>query len=518
MNAWRMIRSALLDWRFGALVIAAAAVAVYWPAMNRVFAADQLWYFAEVDGDPSLSAGLRHIDYAISRTYWRGDDLLFRPVLFIWLAIANRLFSYHHVWWNMASLALHVGVAVALLRLFLAIRPSFFALPAAVTFAVLEPPMELVVWSHLGGYLLACLFLVWGLIAFVALMEGPVDWRRSIAYAVPFSLGGLTYEALVPIAAAGAVIVVVTRTRARGSTDPERGSLSAGRIAVLFCPVLVFSVLYVFHALQAPRLSYVGRADNEMLFEIANVGRVVNGMGRMLAAWTRELALPTALHLWMAPFERFNKTFEPAWSQPALLVNASLAVLGAALTALAGSRRRMSEAGPLHVLLLSATVAYTAIIAFGRSTDEVAAITYYSYLYAVLLFVLAYSLVDFNRLTGRKGLLAAVLLCAFAVVHARGTSATAREVQRVNRYPSLYLTRVIAFVDQHRAESEFSFMIEPHPESVDPAVLLATGYPHDPGAVRSHRRMTEILFAPYYDDGDPKYVLGASAEQFRARR
>ena len=165
-------RRALLDWRVGALVLAALAAAVYSPAMNRVFVADQLWYFAEVGGHDSLTLGLRHVDYALSRVYWKGDDLLFRPVLFVWLAVANRLFAYHHVWWNVANLGLHIGVAIALLRLLLAIHPSLLALPAAALFVVLEPPMELVLWNHLGGYLLACLFLAVGLRAFVRLMNG----------------------------------------------------------------------------------------------------------------------------------------------------------------------------------------------------------------------------------------------------------------------------------------------------------------------------------------------------------
>ena len=45
--------------------------------------------------------------------------------------------------------------SLALFRLLMAIRPSAAALPVAVLFTVLKPPLELVVWTHLGGYLLA---------------------------------------------------------------------------------------------------------------------------------------------------------------------------------------------------------------------------------------------------------------------------------------------------------------------------------------------------------------------------
>ena len=112
-----LVRRSLVDWRVGTTVLAVIGAAVYGPALNRVFAADQLWYFAEVGGHDSLAAGLKHFDYALSRVYWKGDDLLFRPLLFIWLAVANRLFAYHHIWWNVANLGLHIGVAVVLWRL-----------------------------------------------------------------------------------------------------------------------------------------------------------------------------------------------------------------------------------------------------------------------------------------------------------------------------------------------------------------------------------------------------------------
>jgi len=493
-------RRALLDWRVGALVLAALAAAVYSPAMNRVFVADQLWYFAEVGGHDSLTLGLRHVDYALSRVYWKGDDLLFRPVLFVWLAVANRLFAYHHVWWNVANLGLHIGVAIALLRLLLAIHPSLLALPAAALFVVLEPPMELVLWNHLDGYLLACLFLAVGLRAFVRLMNGST--ASSGAFAAAFTLACLSYEAMVPIAAAAAVIAVITQRRA-----------SRGRSAALpFAPVSVYAVLYAFHALHAPRLGYVDRADGRAPFDLANIGGVLDGMRRMLGGWLRELAMPTALRLWAAPFERFSKTFHIAWAEPSDVLNAIVVLLGLVVLARSVSRARLRNAAPLVLLLMLAVCAYAFIIAFGRSADEVGAITYYSYVFSVMTIPLVYALVDFDRMTPRTQAAAISLVGAFAIVHASGTLANAREVGRANRVASRFLMSVAKFVDAHRSEPQFSFAIEPHSESVDPVIGLLVGYPGDPGARTLSRRVTEILFAPDYTDRDPKYILDASGE------
>ena len=495
-----LARRALVDWRVGAVLLGLTAAVVYWPAMNRVFAADQLWYFAEVGRHDSLAAGLRHVDYALSRVYWKGDDLLYRPILFIWLAVADRLFGYHHVWWNVANVVIHTGVAVALLRLLLAIQPSLLALPVAVLFMVLEPPMELVLWNHLGGYLLACLFMAIGLRSFVRLMNGSTAAYGSFAAA--FTLACFSYEAMVPVAAAAALFVLIK----------HRLGWRDGRAALLFAPVGVYAVLYAFHALHAPRLGYVDRPDGRAPLDPANIAGVLDGMRRMLEAWLGEIAMPTALRLWAPPFERFAKDFQIAWNEPPHLVNATVVVLGLVVLARSVSRARLRQQAPLAGVLGLGVFAYTFIIAFGRSADEVGAITYYSYIFAVLAVPLVYAFVDFDRMTVGKQTAAMSLLCTFAVVHASGTLANAREVGRANRLASLFLTRVARFVDAHRDEPGFSFAIEPHAESVDPVVGLLVGYPGDPGALMLSRRATEILFSPDYTHRNPKYILNASGE------
>jgi hypothetical protein len=496
-----MARRALLDWRVGGIVLAALAAAIYWPAMNRVFAADQLWYFAEVGAHDSLALGLRHVDYALSRVYWKGDDLLFRPILFIWLAMANRLFSYHHVWWNVANLAIHAGVAVALLRLLLAIRPSLLALPAAALFVVLEPPMELVLWNHLGGYLLACLFLAIGLRSFVRLMDG--SETSYAGFAAAFTLAGLSYEPMVPIAAAAALILFVRR--------PPAGR--AGCRALLAAPVVVYAALYAFHVLHAERPGYVDRADGRSPFAVGSTGALLYGVGHMLETWSRELAMPSALRLSFTPFERFGKTFLISWADPFQLVNAAVVLAGMVVFVRSASRTRLRQIAPLAVLLVVGILAYTFIIAFGRSANEVAAITYYSYVFSVLAVPLAYALVDFERLRRPNTALAGALLCAVAGIHAAGTAANARAVGLANRDASIFFERVGAFVDAHRAERDFTFAIEPHHESLDPTIDLVVGYPGDPRSQVLRRRATEILFSPDYTVKDPKYLLSASADR-----
>jgi hypothetical protein len=481
------------------VILSLIAGGIYAPAMNPC-SRDQLMYFAEVGGHDSLARGLRHVDYAISRVCWKGDDLLFRPILFTWLAIANRLFptiTSGGTWRTSPCTSASPSRSPAPAR----DPPLAPAAPAAVLFLVLEPPMELVLWNHLGGYLLACLFLAIGLRSFVRRLDGSTT--SCAGFAIAFSLACLSYEAMVPIAAAAALILLVKHRRANGGGD----------VALLVAPVALYAALYGFHALHAPRLGYVDRADGRSPFDLANIGSVLNGIQRMLEAWIRELAMPTALRLWAAPFERFGKNFHIALSEPFQILNLVVVLLALFVLARTASRARFRQAAPLVLLLIIAIFAYAFIIAFGRSADEVAAITYYSYVFSVLAVPLVYTLVDFGRISPSMMTVAAALLCAFAAVHAAGTVANVREVRQANRFASLFLTRVITFVDAHRSEPGFSFAIEPHPEGVDPIVGLVVGYPSDPGRQVLQRRVTEIIFAPDYTDRDPKYVLSASGDR-----
>jgi hypothetical protein len=541
---WRVLLKGSVHTGWAAVVLAALAAAVYGPAINRVFASDQINYFAELQGQTSLIEGLRHYDYAASRRYWKGDDALFRPLLFTWLAVGNRLFSYHHVWWNVANLTIHVLVALCLFRLLIAIRPSPFALPAAALFLVLKPPMELVLWNHLGGYMLACLFLAVGLQAFLRLATEEGDRHSPGAralYVGGFGAASLCHEAMVLTSALAAMeLLVARRLTSRPDLEVGRhgrqklpayarqnsrelwlGSPKRSRrrqlVLIVLLPVLLFAVLYGFHSQRVARLTYIDRADTERPFELTNAVAAFPRGVSAIAQWSIELATPSATKLTPSTFDRFVKSVAFSWTSPLHLLNALLALAAVAIIGSSMSRRHLTRATPLIMLVAGAMVAYAIVVCFGRSPEEVAGVSYYPYIFGFLLVIFAYALVDFSRLAGWIAVAGGFILAAMLVLNASESAAVARESERVNHYPSLYLNRVIRFVDVHKAEPDFSFMIEPHPETLDPSVYLVEGYPGDPRSTSRRLRLTEILFALYYDRGQPKYVLDAAAEKWERR-
>jgi hypothetical protein len=487
-------------------VLGMVALPVYGPGVNRVFADDQISYFAELGGRTSLAAGLQHYDYAASRRYEKGDDALFRPLLFVWLAVSNRLFSYHHAWWNVATLGLHVLVAFFLFRFLATVWPSRLALAGATLFLVMKPSLELPVWNHLGGYLLACLFLMIGFRAFLHIMlsgETPVPSRVLATYALSFTAAALTYEALLPVCVlAGILIGFLNRRHQR--RPGLRMTLAAA------APVIVFAALYTFHMLRVERISYVDRPDVPGIFGLNNVISIFPRSLDALAHWTAEAAVPSALTFTPMTFHRLAKHFSFLWKSPLHLCNVLLSIMTLQLLVNSVSRSRLNRYLPLILLQCGAVFLYVAVIGLGRPQSDLMEIAYYLYFFCLMLVALAYTVIDFDRMRAWMMPAAWLIITALITLHAVETRATTREIGRVNASASSYLSTVSHFVDEHKGEPGFTFAIQNPPPRLDPEIRLREGYPDDPAAVVHVWRLTEILFKPYYNSRQPKYVIDSN--------
>ena len=411
----------------------------------------------------------------------------------MWLAVENTLFSYHHVWWNVANLFLHSLVAFFLLRLLVAIRRTWWALAAALLFAVLKPPLELVVWNHLGGYLFACVFLTIGLRAFVQ--------RSSAAFALAFMAAGLFYETMVPMSLLGAAIIIAGGRR-RG--EPTRD----GDTFLLLTPALLFGALYVIHVQHVARLFYVDNPDAAALSVFARVAGNLSHAVQASWTWALELAFPSWLVIAPAAFDRFQSTFHITSSTS--ILDSALLTLALVVAAGSVSWAQLKRSGPLLILLAGSLLLYASVIGLGRPLSLVLSSGYYPYIPCALLIVFAFALIDFDRLRGWKAMLGGAVLAGLIAVHAAGTYAVTRETGRLNDDASRLLVRVSTFVDAHKREPDFTFAIRAHLRNLDPPIALRRGYPDDPAAPIEVRRLTEIVFSRFYDAAKPKYVFEQS--------
>jgi hypothetical protein len=469
--------------------------------------ADQLWYFAELDGQTSLSAGLQHYDYAVSRHFWKGDDALFRPLLFVWLAVGNTLFSYQHVWWNSANLALHLLTATCLFRLLMVINPSPFALLATLLFVASKPALELVLWNHLGGYLLACSFMMIALRALVLRLRAakcaPSCWVNA-TYVAAMTGATLTYESMVPTAVLWGMLLLWLEYR-RGIRP------SAPRILLVLLPVLIYGGLYALHAAQAERISYVDRSAGmtSSLLHLENLLRAAMTAGIAVARWTTEMLLPSALSFSVAPYARLGKELIvpfQSWLPWLNLVGAAVIVW---FMARSFSRRHWRRSFPVACAVLAAVCCYIGLISLGRSVADALANTYYLYPFCLLAIVLGYTCSNVRKPYFRFAPAAGVTVGLLVLTHAVETRNAVAEIGKANAEASVYLLDIARFVASNAADPDFSFRIQSPPSLVDPEIELRAGYPDAPSAV-FYRRVSQILFTSTYRESGAKYLLDTS--------
>jgi hypothetical protein len=485
------------------------ALYAYGPVSNRVFAADQIGYFVELNGSQSLGDGLALYDYPLSRRYEKGDETLFRPLLFAWLAVANTLFSYHHAWWNFANLAVHVLVAFFLYRLLRELHDSLLALAAAALFLVMKPLLELPAWNHLGGYMLGWMFLLIAVRAFARMTNaGGGSGGDLIVYGAAFAAAVFFHESMVAACLIAGLILVWRDWRNR--------RLKLIRLALCAAPLAAYGALYWTHALRVGRLGYIGRQTQASL-DFGSLGKVAFSIPDILWRWSQELAVPAALHYQAAPFSRLGKTFffSPRSSEQMASLVVSLAILGVILSAM--SRRRLAVSGPVITLFAGVLITYVGIFLVGRSQAEIMGVAYYLYFFCLAAVVILYALMDFERLRGARLPALWLAMLAAAVIHLAGTREANEMIGRANDAPSRYFSQLEQFVDARKTEPGFSFALSSENAANDPPFPMREGYPDHPISVQVFR-ITEVVFKAYYNKERPRYIVrwnGTSLEWTR---
>ena len=147
---------------------------LYFPTFSRPFQGDQFVYTAELEGKTSLGAGLQQFDYNLTRRYWKGDEILFRPFLFVWLALLNFLFGFRYFYWNAAQIVLHAVVSTCLFILLKRENGMGWALLFSLAVSVSGHLIPLNIETHLGGYL-------WGFAFFLLALNRIFKMERQDA-------------------------------------------------------------------------------------------------------------------------------------------------------------------------------------------------------------------------------------------------------------------------------------------------------------------------------------------------
>lgn len=469
---------------------------LYQPALNRVFVGDQLCYLLEMNGSKSLWDGLRHYDYALTRQYAKGDESLYRPLLFVWLAVNHWLFGNDYFWWNVVNLGLHLVVVMLLFALLRTLQPSPVAGAFALLFAVMPSQMDLTVWNHLGGYLAGFAFLLLALIAVQRVIPDaqPSRNRWLVVFTLSMTVAALFYELLV--VASALVVLYLFYVEFRRSQGIRWRIVLASLV-----PGVVFTGLYIVHALNCPRLFFVDHPRDGGHV----VGSVLKDAVLQNWDWLKQTLCPWDYAFIMRPYNRSH--LELAKGPEASSTMVYWAIFACLLLIIGLWKtchwKHLSRRIPLALTLVGMIGAYTTIVAVGRQ-GIYAANPYYLYFFAILLAVLIYILPDWSPEKVRM----APVLCAFAVLVIANASLTynaTTKLAKVNRGPDQFLTSLRQFVAEHGQEPCFSFSVNDF-QNVDFGMGVTVGYP-DSSAEQIVRPISGVVFPRCYNPTNPRYVL-----------
>jgi len=479
---------------FAALLVM-VTVFVYLPSLDKFFVSDHMSYFLELNGETSLTSGFRHLDYGVKRHYNKGDEVLYRPLLFVVLAFENFLFKRDFRLWNIANLAFHILVAYLLFEMLWSFKRSIFAQGFALLFALLMSNFELVTWNHLGGYILGYGFLLislWSAREMTA-EKGFPDFRWLWIYGVTMTCAMLFHE--ISVIASLAVIAYVAYSRRNKYNDKRnRVILAAG------APVIIYVFLYFIHVVQCNRFLYLDKN-----FFAVSFFQQLSAIPLLLLHWLQHILLPVPEQLVFGLMHR--SSWSPLSAAMILeIIFPGLIWIGILFFLRQGfERKHLKEYLPFAAVIFFLIVSYAGMYVTGRFSYVIMNIPYLDYFPAIFGIVLLYSLIDFSKVRQTRKLAALTCLLLLTITngwHVRNIS---------NKIGEIYgpVVRGLEGIEQNIRPKlsipNFSFNINGIPEGLPLTDYVWRGYPDRGNYVKRHS--LHCLYGKYFNSKTPTYIL-----------
>jgi hypothetical protein len=506
-------------------ILLALNLLVYSPGLKRFFAGDQWGFFLETHGSRSAWDGLKLTDYNINKDYFRGDELIFRPVFMIWLAALNTICHYNYIGWNLAHLLLHILVCFLLFQLLSSKGDMILAGLFTLLFSVMNSHIELVLWHHMGGYFIGLALFLGALLLVHKWLDhqgGQFTRRQLWAYFVLIFLALGCMETFHPLSLLLAGYV--------SWQMKPRGNQSRLKIFfTLLSPFICFLNIYAIRCLFAPRLTFLymhgSSRGGDFIGFLQNIVVVFyNYLKFSVTFWNYDYVI--------VPYNRFIRytLLEEGIGNLDVLVITILT--GIWLTAnfllsLFSRNQTLLTNQPLItgqsylwrqrywlLFVFLVLLTYVATLCSGRPMNFVLQYSpYYLYFFCLFAIIFLASLIDFRGMNAFNRYVGGVLLLMLVGFHAWHTYQDCQRVAQVHGPVNAYFSKVHAFIREHEAEKDFSFAAGNVPENLDPAWEILVGYPDTGTFMKLH--YAEVLYYRYVNKDSPKYLL--SDELFKDR-
>lgn len=477
-------------------VIAFLVLVVYSPSFLHGPRADHIPYLAEVGHKQSLwDLTIGSLDLNRHRQFNPGDEILFRPVSYIFLGAEKFFFGYNFLLWQGMGIVLHLAVVWFLLRLLLQISPGWPAVFTTAFFAFLFINMEMVTWHHINAYMIFVIGVLAALRRFhLVLTSRAVEYKNYLGMFLWLTLAAFTHEM-------GSVVAIAFAAALWFLKPHERRFL-----AWLLAVPLVYTVFSLFDA-----------RVNPFTFTKSLPPTVPTGPGAMFYNWLYAIGswgyagiFPGELQ-WLFAARNMISPDEKDLIKPLHLnvwaTSLALCVVAGYMWCLLKQKGRDKCDAKKMTGLMGLMLAgiFAAIIAVGRGGqiamwDVLRVNTYYMYIFWVFALVGFFSSVDWLRVQRQpQQLLAFFTVCVILCNGLKLYPALDKQARENNDILVLIRTMEM-LVKEHGHEPDFSFYVDAR----YPGNYIYKEMRHRDNPVREYTLM-EAMYPRYFTAQSPKY-------------
>ena len=514
------------------IVIILVNFVVFSPSFFHVARADQITYLIETANIDHLSdlAGYS-FSYPRHRLIGVGDQILFRPILFLFVALEKWLFGLNFTYWQITGFLLHLCILWRLQRIFSVLSPSWISFLFILNFSVCYLSQEMVIWHGINGYLLFLIFFLEGFYQFVLyILRDQKEWHRLLAMVGYFTLSCFTYEFG---AIASVLFVIFFLINKKNTLLPiiykrKQITLRVNNAVLLSIPPLVYfyiSIVDYFASVKTSSALISMGGNVSFLKIIENFGQTfmwAASFGFLPYFFEINYFIP---RLFLVPQQRnefFNfSTWGVGYSMNVALFLLTLLLLVFSLFIFIRKRRRGEKAvegdNARQKILISSGImasllflAYLIIITLRASVHPAGAyqqISLYNfYITGLLLTIGLYCVfaVYYRRLTDCGKLFKILIITIFCIsISLNAVRSYQTNLAMKNLYSPwrIYVQRLAKFVKIHKDEGDFSYFLVWR--QCDNFIVL------DIGNQKTQLKgfVSDLLFSRYVKADNPKYYL-----------
>jgi len=486
-------------------LIALAVFIFYFQVFSHPPRADQVVYLAETSNKQNpLDLIFGCYDLNRHRTIAPGDELLFRPLVYMLLGSEQVVFGHHFWAWQLLGLLAHLTLIWVLLRLLWRLSGPWLAFAGAWFFALSVVNYESVSWTHLSSYMfmMACIVGVIEQMVF-CFEDNEVPWDRIKRILIYSFIACFTYET--------ANIFVLLVTGALIASFPRMKR----RILALTIPVILYGFFSYFNYMYLNHITRpIPGATNGIL-----IGNHVWAVVRVTFWWLYE-GLFDGLYRYVLGIRTMFSGDEVMVFKPLVLNNLQvilgLIILAVFLGLAWINRRQFFKRIKLLIVLLGMVFSYVTVIVVGRYNDRdlldtVRINLYYLYIFWAIIVIIALLLISTKERKTKlqRWLMIIFVTASFASGLWQGKEIydMATRVSRVTHNQILLVRKIDSFIQEKKFEPDFSFYVDPSfPGNYSYGLADKVRKADDPpDKVYS---FVELLYLPYFRPlGVARYVL-----------